>query len=79
MKYKIFVTRRLPAPAWELLLANSSNLHLIVRDSEDPIPYKELVEGVVGVNALYCFLTDKVDRNVIERAGPNLKVKFINL
>ena len=78
-KYKVFVTRRLLAPAWELLSSNSSNLKLTVRDSDDVIPYKELVEGVVGVDALYCLVTDKVDRNVIEKAGPNLKVIYVHI
>ena len=76
-KHKIFLTRRLPAPAWELLSANSSNLELIVRDSEEPVPYKELLEGIVGMTALYCSSPDRVDRNVIERAGPNLKVNLL--
>ena len=75
-KYKVFLTRRLLAPAWELLSGNSSNLELIVRDSEDPIPYKELVKGIVGADALFCLVTDKVDRHVIENAGPNLKVSL---
>ena len=76
-KYKVFLTRRVPEPAWKLLKENGSNLELCVRDSEDVIPYEELLEGVVGIDALYCFLTDKVDTNVLEAAGPNLKVNAV--
>lgn len=38
------------------------------------IPRNELLKGVVGKDALFCTLTDKIDTEVIEKAGPNLKV-----
>lgn len=38
------------------------------------MPREELLKGVVGKDALFCTLTDKIDAEVIERAGPNLKV-----
>lgn len=31
-------------------------------------------EGIAGKDALFCTLTDKIDAEVIERAGPSLKV-----
>lgn len=38
------------------------------------IPREELLKGIVGKDALFCTLTDKIDAEVIDRAGPNLKV-----
>lgn len=38
-----------------------------------PVPRDELLRQVVGKNAIYCALTDKIDAEVIERAGPQLK------
>lgn len=33
-----------------------------------------MLNGIVGKDALFCTLTDKIDAEVIDRAGPNLKV-----
>ena len=71
---RVFLTRRLPEPAWKLLKSKSSSFQLTVRDSELPIPYKDLLEGVVGVDALLCLIPDKIDEGVIKTAGPNFKV-----
>lgn len=38
------------------------------------IPREELLNGVAGKDALFCTLTDQIDAEVIDRAGPNLKV-----
>lgn len=38
------------------------------------MPRDQLLNGIVGKDALFCTLTDKIDAEVIERAGPNLKV-----
>ncbi|KAI6650922.1 hypothetical protein LOD99_5762 [Oopsacas minuta] len=73
-KYTAFLTRRLPEPAWKLLKSQNSNFNLIVRDSEEHIPYKELLESVVGIDVLLCLIPDQVDKKVIENAGPNLKM-----
>lgn len=38
------------------------------------IPYSELLKNVVGKDAIFCNLTDKIDAAIIEAAGPSLKV-----
>lgn len=38
------------------------------------IPRDELLNGIAGKDALFCTLTDRIDAEVIDRAGPNLKV-----
>lgn len=38
------------------------------------VPRDKLLQGVVGKDAIFCSLTDKIDAEVISQAGPNLKV-----
>lgn len=38
------------------------------------VPRDQLLRGIVGKDALFCTLADKIDAEVIDRAGPNLKV-----
>nr|XP_016923445.2 glyoxylate reductase/hydroxypyruvate reductase [Drosophila suzukii] len=38
-----------------------------------PVPRAELIREVAGKDALYCALTDKVDKEVLDAAGPQLK------
>ncbi|XP_030025322.1 glyoxylate reductase/hydroxypyruvate reductase isoform X2 [Manduca sexta] len=39
-----------------------------------PIPRAELLKAVAGVNGIYCSLNDKIDQELLEAAGPGLKV-----
>ncbi|NXL38290.1 GRHPR reductase, partial [Glaucidium brasilianum] len=43
-------------------------------DSEEPVPRAELLSGVAGTRGLLCLLSDRIDREVLEAAGPGLKV-----
>lgn len=38
------------------------------------MPQAELLANVTGKNAIFCSLTDKIDKEVLDAAGPNLKV-----
>ncbi|XP_073827717.1 glyoxylate reductase/hydroxypyruvate reductase [Musca autumnalis] len=38
-----------------------------------PVPREELLKQIEGKDALFCALTDKIDAEVIEKAGPQLK------
>lgn len=38
-----------------------------------PVPREELIKQIQGKDALFCALTDKIDAEVIEKAGPQLK------
>ena len=70
-KPKVFVTRTIPEKGFE-----------IVRDfcdvdlwpSELPPTRDELLQHVRGIDGLLCLLTDRVDREVMDQAGPLLKV-----
>ncbi|KAM8961112.1 glyoxylate reductase/hydroxypyruvate reductase-like isoform 2-T2 [Pelodytes ibericus] len=69
---KVYVTRRIP-PDGITILKQSGRL-LEQWDSDDPIPRSELLKKVVGIQGLYCLLTEKIDKEVLDAAGPNLKV-----
>ncbi|XP_056143121.1 glyoxylate reductase/hydroxypyruvate reductase isoform X2 [Lampris incognitus] len=45
-----------------------------VWDSDEPVPRAELLKGVEGAHGLLCLLSDKIDSEVLDAAGPNLKV-----
>ncbi|XP_049876392.1 glyoxylate reductase/hydroxypyruvate reductase [Pectinophora gossypiella] len=39
-----------------------------------PVPRAEFLKSVAGVNGIFCSLTDKIDKEILDAAGPNLKV-----
>lgn len=41
---------------------------------EVPVPREELLKNIKGKDGLFCILTDKVDREILDSAGSNLKV-----
>ncbi|KAM6105564.1 glyoxylate reductase/hydroxypyruvate reductase [Pterocles gutturalis] len=69
----VFVTRRIPAEGLRVL-RQAGGCHVQLWDSEEPVPRAELLAGVAGKRALLCLLADRVDRELLEAAGPSLKV-----
>ncbi|XP_022539730.2 glyoxylate reductase/hydroxypyruvate reductase [Astyanax mexicanus] len=72
-RLKVFVTRRLPQEGMELL-QQSAGCTVSVWDSDEPVPRAELLKGVEGAHGLLCLLSDRIDTEVLDAAGPNLKV-----
>ncbi|XP_028910440.1 glyoxylate reductase/hydroxypyruvate reductase isoform X2 [Ornithorhynchus anatinus] len=70
---RVYVTRRIP-PDGMAILKRSGLCAIEQWDSDDPVPRSELLKKVVGVQALYCLLTEKIDEEVLKAAGPSLKV-----
>ncbi|XP_041358995.1 glyoxylate reductase/hydroxypyruvate reductase-like [Gigantopelta aegis] len=68
---KVYITRTVPSPGRELLALHCS---VTVWDSDQAVPRAELLKQVVGVDALFCLLTDQIDTEVLDAAGPQLKV-----
>lgn len=64
--HKVFVTRYVPPVGVELL---SRHFQVSQWDSQDPIPRTELLERVKGIDGLYCFLTERIDKEVLDAAG----------
>lgn len=71
---KVFVTRRIPQEGMKLLSAASSVCEVCQWDSDEPVPRAELLKGVQGAHGLMCMLSEKIDAELLDAAGPNLKV-----
>jgi glyoxylate reductase len=70
-KLRIFVTRLIPEKGLEMLRQEAD-----VEVWQDPLPplYEMLVQKAKGVDALLCLLTDKIDGNLMDAIGPQVKV-----
>jgi glyoxylate/hydroxypyruvate reductase len=68
---KVVVTRRVPEEAIQRL---QESCDLQYWDSEDPIPRQTLLEWVQGCDGIYLLLTEKVNDELLDAAGPQLKV-----
>lgn len=69
---RIFVTRAFPGPGIASL--KDHGFEVDVFDRDEIIPRKELLQRVKGVDALLSLLTDKIDTEVMDAAGPSLKI-----
>ena len=67
----MLVTRPIPEAGLNIL---EPHCDLIINQKKAPLRYSELLKKVKGVNAILCFLNDKIDKQTIEAAGPSLKV-----
>ena len=65
------VTGRLPEPALTLLREAGE---VAVADTAAPLPREELLAQVAGASAIVCFLYDRVDAELLDAAGPGLRV-----
>lgn len=70
---KVVVTGRIPAPALDCLRADQS-VDLHVWDAETAIPRAELLTLVSGANGIVTLLTERVDAELLDVAGPQLAV-----
>ena len=67
----MLVTRPIPEAGLNIL---EPHCDLIINQRKAPLRYSELLKKVKGVNAILCFLNDKIDKQIMEAAGPSLKV-----
>jgi glyoxylate reductase len=70
---KIFVTRDIPDHGLKLLKAKKG-IQLSVYKEDRAIPRAELLKRVKGIDILLSLLTDKIDAEVMDAAGPKLKM-----
>jgi lactate dehydrogenase-like 2-hydroxyacid dehydrogenase len=70
-KARTVVTRRVPRVGLELLQQETD---VRLWDSDEPIPRNTLLEWVKGIDGLYCLLTERIDDELLDAAGPSLKV-----
>lgn len=69
---RIFVTRQIPESG--LALLRDHGYEVDVYEQDQIIPRKELLKRVKGVDALLPLLTDTIDGEVLQAAGPSLKI-----
>jgi glyoxylate reductase len=70
-QHTVFVTRRIPASAAEKL---AQHAEVETWEQDSPPPYEVLLEKAASADGLFTLLTDRIDANLIEAAGANLKV-----
>ena len=70
-KPKVFVTRLIPEKGLEII---REAYDVDLWQAELPPTREELLQHVRGVDGLLCLLTDKIDGEVMDEAGPQLKV-----
>lgn len=69
---RIFVTRPIPDAGIKLLKAKKYKLDVFEKDEQ--ISRGELLKRVKGCDGLLSLLTDKIDAEVMDAAGPKLKI-----
>lgn len=69
----IFVTRRIPQQGIDLIL-NQSDLEVDVWSGDLPPDRETLLNKIQGIDGLYCLLTEKIDGELLDAAGSQLKV-----
>src|SRR5436190_514880 len=68
---RVFVSRRIPDEGLQLITAQTD---ADIWPDELPPPRDELLRRVEGVDGFLSLLTDQVDDELLDRAGPSLKV-----
>ncbi|XP_061197172.1 glyoxylate reductase/hydroxypyruvate reductase-like [Saccostrea echinata] len=70
-EHRVYITRQVGQEALSILKGKCA---VELWDSEDPIPKETLLKAVKGAAALFCTVSDTIDKDVLEAAGPCLKV-----
>ncbi len=71
MKPRVFASRRFPARVREEL---ERSFQLDLHDSEWPLEREELLRRAVGCGGMMLMLTDRVDDELLDAAGPQLQI-----
>jgi glyoxylate reductase len=69
---KIFVTRKIPGIALDRLTSSEHEVNISKFDR--PLTASEFLDGARGCDAVLALLTDKIDGEVIDAIGPQLKI-----
>lgn len=71
-KQKVFITRLIPEKGIALL--KEQGYEVEVSDFDGVLPRQTLLEKVKGADAILSLLTDKIDAELFDAAGPQLKI-----
>ena len=66
----VFVSRNVPVSGIELL--KSANINITQWKHDEVVPREVLLERAKGIDGLFCLLTDKVDKELLDAAGKYL-------
>lgn len=69
---KVFVTREIPSSGINLL--KDKGYEVVVSPQDGVISREDLLVGVKGADAVLSILTDKIDGEVLDAVGPQLKI-----
>lgn len=73
MNMKVFVTRRIPGEE-HLQKLKDAGFEVTATSFDRPLTPEELLEGAKGIDMLIPLLTDRIDGDVMDAIGPQLKV-----
>lgn len=71
MAHSVYVTRNLPGNALKTL---AKKCKVTLNKKPTPPSRKELFRNISGKDAILCMLSDKIDKEAIDAAGPSLKI-----
>jgi glyoxylate reductase len=69
---KIFVTRKIPGDHLNRL--KEAGHEVQISEFSRPLAPEELLEKVKGIDGLLCLLTDRIDGDLMDAVGPQLKI-----
>ncbi|PIT87584.1 MAG: D-glycerate dehydrogenase, partial [Candidatus Magasanikbacteria bacterium CG10_big_fil_rev_8_21_14_0_10_40_10] len=69
---KVFVSRKIPGDSLERLL--SSDNEVVVSEFDRPLTPEEFLNSARGCDAVLSLLTDKINGDVMDAIGPQLKI-----
>ena len=72
--HKVFVTRPVAQSALNMLTDHLGADAIDVYETDEIIPRDKLLDRVQGAEGVFALLTDKVDAELLEAAGPQLKI-----
>jgi len=70
-RFRVLVTRRIPDAGLDIL---RDHVELDIFEGDHPIPREELRKRIKGKDGLLCLLSDRIDAEIMDVAGPQLKV-----
>ena len=73
-KFKVFVTQ--PIPKQDIDIMESNNIELTINE-KTPLDRNILLGSVKNCDALFVTLNEKIDKQVLDSCGENLKVVFL--
>ncbi len=72
MSKKVYVTRPIPEDGIEMM--REKGFQVDINPENKVLSKDELKKTIAGYDAVLCLLTDKIDGEVLDAAGPNLKI-----